>query len=329
MNKMNQIVVVDSLALDEESLQTQFNDSIKSISLDTAFGKAKAVFIKPNLTYPRYKEGVTTRKEFVECLVGALRQINSTTKIYIGEGEGGYNSFSMTQAMRDMGFFEIADRYPNVEIINLSEAPRVSVHVIAKNKPYSIELPEILINEIDFSISCPLPKVHCMTKVTLSLKNQWGCLPDTMRLKNHYVFDEIINQICDKLKFKYAFLDGKYGLDNNGPMNGDPVEINWFAASNSLGAMDMVISDMMGFNWRNVGHLQMAEHYGFMPKPEDIKIIGDTASFKRKFTLKRDIWNYPALIAFKSSNLTNFFYFSRWAKILHNIMYTFRKRPIN
>jgi uncharacterized protein (DUF362 family) len=323
------IVVVDNLALEEGLILKQFNNSIKAISLDEDFAKAKAVFIKPNLTYPKYKEGVTTRMEFVESLVGALRQINSITKIYIGEGEGGYNSFSMTQAMKDMGFFGITDRYPNVEIINLSVVPRVSVQITAKNKPYSLELPQIFFNEIDFSITCPLPKVHCMTKVTLSLKNQWGCLPDTMRLKNHYVFDEIISQVCEKLKFRYAFLDGKYGLDNNGPMNGDPVEVNWFTASNSLGAMDMVISEMMGFDWRKVGHLKMAEHYGFLPKPEDIKIIGNAAALKRKFTLKRDLWNYPALIAFKSSNLTTFFYFSKWAKILHDIMYTFRKRPIS
>lgn len=326
---MKPIIVVDKLASDNESLQTQFNNSIKAISLDEDFAKARAVFIKPNLTYPNYKEGVTTRIEFIDSLVGALRRINSSTKIYIGEGEGGYNSFSMSEAMNSMGFFGLADRYPNVEIINLSDSPRVSVQVSAKSKPYSLELPEIFFKEIDFSISCPLPKVHCMTKVTLSMKNQWGCLPDTMRLKNHYVFDEIICQVCEKLKFKYAFLDGKYGLDNNGPMNGIPVGVNWFVASNSLGAMDMIVSEMMGFNWRKVGHLKMAEQYGFLPKYGDITIIGDIVDLKRKFILRRTFWNYPALIAFKSSGLTAFFYFSKWAKLLHIIMYSIRKRPIN
>jgi len=58
-----------------------------------------------------------------------------------------------------------------------------------------------------------------------------------MRLKNHYVFHDIIGQVCEKLKFRFAFLDGKYGLDTNGPMAGTPVEVNWFAASNSLGLL--------------------------------------------------------------------------------------------
>ena len=322
------IVIVNNLNDDVAGLHHQFLGAFDSTGLSLDFNRSKAIFIKPNLTYPNFKAGVTTRRDFVAALVAALRNINTTTKIYIGEGEGGYNSFSMTAAMKDMGFYEIAKQYPKVEIVNLSELPTLQVELQAKGQPYNIDLPSLFFDEIDFSITCPLPKVHCMTKITLSFKNQWGCLPDTMRLKNHYVFDEIISQVCEKLKFRYAFLDGKYGLDNNGPMMGEPVEVNWFVASNSLGAFDMIVSEMMGFNWQKVGHLKMAERYGYIPKREDIKIIGNIDTLARKFTLKRNFWNYPALLAFHSKNLTRLFYFSMWAKVLHDIMYTFRKRPI-
>jgi uncharacterized protein (DUF362 family) len=321
-------VVVRSLAKRQNELVEQMAAALTILGLDTDFDKARAIFIKPNLTYPKFKEGVTTRVEFVEALVGALRRINDQTKIYIGEGEGGYNSFSMTEALRTMGFFELAETYPNVKIVNLSELPTVDVVLEANGKPYTIKLPELFFKEIDFSITCPLPKVHCMTNITLSFKNQWGCLPDTMRLKNHYVFDEIIGQVCDKLKFRYACLDGKYGLDNNGPMVGEQVEVNWFVASNSLGAFDIVVSEMMGVDWEKVKHLMAAAQRGLIPKEEDIEIIGDIDSLKRKFTLKRSFWNYPALVAFHSSRLTHLVYFSKWAKLIHDIMYTFRKRPI-
>jgi len=203
------------------------------------------------------------------------------------------------------------------------------VELNANGQPYRLDLPEIFFSEIDFSITCPLPKVHCMTKVTLAFKNQWGCLPDIMRLKNHYVFDEIIGQVCDVLKFRYAFLDGKVGLDKNGPMAGVPVEVNWFVASNSLGAFDVIVSGMMGFDWRTVGHLKMAEKNGYVPKKEDITIIGDMESLKRSFSMKRGLWSFPALAAFQSKNLTHLFYFSRWAKPLHDIMYSFREKPVS
>ncbi|RJQ25929.1 DUF362 domain-containing protein [Candidatus Parcubacteria bacterium] len=320
------IVIVNKLNNDVVGLRNQFLGAFDSMGLSLDFDRSQAIFIKPNLTYPNFKAGVTTRRDFIAALVAALRNINTKTKIYIGEGEGGYNSFSMTDAMKDMGFYEIAEAYQNVEIVNLSQLATMKVELRAKGKPYSLNLPELFFREIDFSITCPLPKVHCMTGITLSFKNQWGCLPDTMRLKNHHVFDEIISQVCDTLKFRYAFLDGKYGLDNNGPMMGDPVEVNWFVASNSLGAFDRVVSDMMGFDWKKIGHLKMAGKYGFIPERNEIKIIGDTDSLKRKFTLKRNFWNYLALAGFHSKHLTHLFYFSMWAKLLHDVMYTFRKR---
>lgn len=325
---MKSIIVIENLEITPVSFAKQMDRSLELLSLGGDFNKAKAVFIKPNLTYPSYKKGVTTQKAFVEQLVASLRKINGTTKIYIGEGEGGYNSFSMTEAMRTMGFYEIEKAYPNTYVINLSSLATQQVTLQAKGKSYQLDLPAIFFDEIDFSITCPLPKVHCMTGITLSLKNQWGCLPDVMRLKNHYVFDEIISQVCDKLKFRYAFLDGKYGLDNNGPMVGDPIEVNWFVASNSLGAFDVVVSEMMGFDWRKIGHLKKASRYGFIPDRVQIEVIGDINSFKRKFRLKRSFWNYPALIAFHSGRLTDLVYLSKYAKILHDIMYMFRKRPI-
>ena len=322
-------VLLEKIAEETKFLEYQFSKSFVTPSLIDDFEKANAVFIKPNLTYPVYKEGVTTRKEFVESLVAALRRINSTTKIYIGEGEGGYNSFSMADAMRNMGFHEIGKKYPNVTIVNISELPSRTVELKVKGKPYFVDLPSFLLDEIAFSITCPIPKVHCMTGITLSFKNQWGCLPDIMRLRNHNVFGEIIGQICDKLKFHYAFLDGKYGLNNNGPIIGVPVEVNWFAASNSLGAFDAVVSEMMGFNWRKISYLRIADKYGFIPERNDIEVVGDIEALKRKFNLRRNFWNYPALAAFHSQNLTHLFYFSRYSQLLHNLMYMFRKKPIS
>lgn len=322
------IVVVEKMAQDAKSLRNQFVRSLRSLASMDEFESAKAIFIKPNLTYCVYKKGITTRKEFVESLIRTLREINHSTKIYVGEGEGGYNSFSMSEAFEQMGFYELEREFPRVRIINLSNIPSKQAVIHTYRGNYNINLPEIFFKEIDFSVSCPVPKVHCMTKISLSYKNQWGCLPDIMRLKNHYIFDHIISKLSNMLKFKYAFLDGKYGLDGNGPMTGNPVELNWFAASNSLGAFDLIVSELMGFEWQKVGHLKMAHKYGFIPNREDIEILGDPNKLKRKFSLNRTFWNYSALAAFKSKQLTYLFYLSKYAKLLHNIMYTFRKKPI-
>lgn len=322
------IVIVDRLAPFSDALDGLLSRSVVQLGLVDQFNQADAILIKPNLTYPTYRAGVTTRREFVEGLVRTLRRINSSTAIYIGEGEGGYNSYSMSAAMVSMGYKELATRFPNVHIVNLSRQETREVELNANGKKYPIHLPEIFFEKIDFSISCPLPKVHCMTGVTLSLKNQWGCLPDAMRLRNHYVFDELIGQVCDKLKFRFAFLDGRYGLDDNGPMVGTPIEVGWFVAADSLGAFDVVVAEMMGVDWRSIRHFRTAHEMGYIPDRDDIHVIGRPESLRRQFRLRRTFWNYPALIAFHSKWLTDFVYLSRWAKLVHSIMYTFRKRPI-
>lgn len=305
-----------------------FDNSIKEIGLDRSFREARAIFIKPNLTYPTFKEGVTTRFEFVAALVHCLRRINSTTRIIIGEGEGGYNSFSMSEAMKNMGFEKLVNEYPNVEVVNLSKSPKRLFQIEAFGKPYPLELPGIF-DEVDFAITCPVPKVHCMTGISLAMKNQWGCVPDVFRLKNHYAFNHIISQICASLKFHYVFLDGKWGLDDNGPMRGNPIELNWFVAANSLGAHDIVVSDMMGVDWRKIRHLVEAEKRKHIPNLKEIQIIGNPLEIKRVFRLRREFWNYPALVAFNSSFLTRLVYLSPMAKIIHEIMYIVRKRQID
>jgi uncharacterized protein (DUF362 family) len=322
-------VIVDSLNNKEEGFPLQIYNASKQIGLEEDIKSAKSIFIKPNLTYPVYKKGVVTRFEFVRDLVSVINRFNPDLRIYIGEGEGGYNSFSMSEAFKNMRYLELEKEYKQVKIVNISKIPSKTIEIDTLKGPFKIALPGIFFNEIDFSISCPVPKVHCMTKITLSYKNQWGCLPDTMRLKNHYMFNYIISKISDILKFKYVFLDGKYGLDNNGPMVGDPVMIDWFVASNSMGAFDKIVSGMMGFKWRKVKHLKIAEKYGFIPEKEDIRIIGDIELLKRQFILKRNFWNYPALCAFHMKKLTHLVYLSRWAKLIHDVMYTVRKKPID
>ena len=116
---MKPIVFVEKITQNSKDLEKQFLRSFNSLPIIDEFNKAKAIFIKPNLTYPKFKKGVTTRIEFIESLVAVLRQINSSTKIYIGEGEGGYNSFSMTEALQSMGFYELEKRFRNVKLVGV------------------------------------------------------------------------------------------------------------------------------------------------------------------------------------------------------------------
>lgn len=88
----------------------------------------------------------------------------------------------------------------------------------------------------------PVPKIRCMTGLSLGFKNQWGCIPDTMRLRYHHIFDDAIIAINKILK-PVVISDGTYFLDINGPMEGVPVKMDLIIASNNVGAFDRYVSE--------------------------------------------------------------------------------------
>lgn len=85
----------------------------------------------------------------------------------------------------------------------------------------------------------------------------------------------------------------------------------------------------MRFNWQEVGHLKMSEHYGYMPKGEDIKVTGNIDPLKKEVHFQEKLLELSCSYGFHSKKLTHLFYFSMWAKLLHVIMYTFRKKPLS
>jgi len=48
------------------------------------------------------------------------------------------------------------------------------------------------------------------------------------------------------------------------------------------------MSEMMGFNWKDIGYLRELVNLGFIPDRKEISIIGDLGLLKRDFSLKRN-----------------------------------------
>ena len=93
-----------------------------------------------------------------------------------------------------------------------------------------------------------------MTGLTLSYKNQWGCIPDTMRLRCHYIFDDAIVAVNKALK-PAVLADGTFFESQRPEMDGDPVRMDLIIAASDTGAFDRYVSELMGFPWQRVSHL--------------------------------------------------------------------------
>lgn len=286
------------------------------------------VAIKPNLTYPYYKIGVTTSPVVIYETVKILR--NHTSHIAIVETDGGYGAWAATEAFKGHDLYRLKDEF-GVEIVNLCDEEQEMIEFRSRGSMFQLPLPTRLLRQTDVFITMPVPKIHCMTGLTLSYKNQWGCIPDIMRLRRHYIFDDAIVAINQALK-PMVLADGTYFLDRNGPMEGgDPRRMDLIVSATDAGAFDRYVSELMGFPWQRVSHLRRAVALGDMPSQlEEIKFnVSPTAARTHTFHLKRTLRNFISLTGFHSRFITWFGYESWFGRVvLHYILYSIAGKPV-
>jgi uncharacterized protein (DUF362 family) len=285
------------------------------------------VFIKPNLTWRRPQPGVTVTPEFLAATVEVLRE--RTRHIIVGESSGGYHTFPAEEAFESHGLYDLAKRF-GIDVVNLSRCEEESVTGVVAGRPVDVELPKLLLHDIDVFITLPVPKVHTNTTVSLGFKNQWGCIPNPMRLRQHARFAEKIVLINRVLRPRLALFDGTYMLDRNGPMIGDPVETRLIIASDDVGAGSLACCEIMRIDPWSAKHLRLARHEGMIPSSLQEVILNQPIEPFRshRFRVQRNVVNWASYAAFHSELLTKIIYDSRAADLLHRALYRVRRNRI-
>jgi len=311
----------------ENGLQEAVSESMNGAGILGLLSKSCRIVLKPNLTYPYYKAGVTTSPQVIHETVKILREYSAY--ITIVETDGGYGAWRAEEAFNGHSFYELRDLY-GVEIVNLNNEPRELISFCSGRQTHQLPLPTRLLHETDLFITMPVPKIHSMTGLSLSYKNQWGCVPDIMRLRRHYIFDDAIIAINRALK-PAVLADGTYFLDRNGPMDGDPIRMDLIIAATDAGAFDRYVAEVMGISWRRIPHHRRAVELGDMPSDlKDIEYNVPPGEVRiQKYRLKRTLRNYIALTGFKSRFVTWLGYESWFGKvILHSILYAIVGKPV-
>lgn len=322
---MKRKVYVNKISNDlHEKLQDAFN----WIEAASILKPDATVFIKPNFTFPFYKPGVTTSPEMIEALVSILK--TKTKNIIIGETDGGSKSWKAEEAFEGHNIPRICSKH-GIKMLNLCECETKLMRFKLKRIEIEIELPKILVDDIDVFISMPVPKIHCMTKVSLGLKNQWGCISFAeKRFRYHPYFDELVCHINKALKVKMVVGDAIYMLTGNGPMFGEEIKTDMLVVSNDIGSFELTMLHLMNIESWNIGHIKMAKQMDIVPDSmNDIQINeGWDQYISNKFFLKRTLQNYIALAGFKNRFITWFGYESVCAEPLHKVLYAIKKNPL-
>jgi uncharacterized protein (DUF362 family) len=300
-------------------------DALTGVGFFDTVPAGSCVFLKPNLTFPTFRPAVMTSfdclKAVVECLV------SRGYKVTIGEADsGGYNRFSMDEVFKGIGIDQLA-RDSGAAVVNLSFTEPEWVEVRAGWRTLRVPFPRLLLHGIDAFITLPVPKIHMNSLVSMSVKNQWGCIQEpSERLKLHPYFAEVMFEFNRRLPRAFSLIDGRFGLNRTGPMLGDVVELNFVLASDDLVAADRVCCRIMQIEESRVPYLRHFEKRGWWTPFESIRLNADPARFqKEKFYLVRKWTDYPGLVCFHNAFLAWLGYHSPLAGFAHWLLYLFRE----
>lgn len=235
-------------------LEKRLYEGLEFINWQKIIYPDSRVFIKPNLAWPEPRKGVTTTLAFMEALLSILTQ--RAHKVMVGESNGG--TFLAEEAFAKHGLPELCMRF-GVELVNLSRLPATQLIDTIAGKPIQIEASRFLLEEVDTFITLPVLKTHVVTRVTLGLKNQWGCIPTAMRLLYHHILDHGIVALNRAYNPRIAILDGTYAMDRRGPLEGDAIPAGWMVVSDNVVALDAIGAYLLGVNPYDVRHIRLAE----------------------------------------------------------------------
>ncbi len=235
----------------------------KTISLVGGFrprDHAKIV-IKPNLCAPRSPEdGVTTDVRVVAAVIDYIYRKKGNFEIYIVESNG---LARPEITFKTLGYDELAEKYDNVHLCNLSKDSTVRVRVPQAKVLKSLRVPRILLS-MDYFISVAKMKRHNFERFSGAWKNQYGLIANRpLRIRLHPFVSEVLFDLNSMFYPDLSVIDGITALEGEGPIKGKPKRMNLIVCSNNPLSADIITAKIMGENPKRVPHIKYALTHGF------------------------------------------------------------------
>jgi len=201
------------------------------------------VLIKPNVVNAYHPDtGATTDPRVCKSIAIMVKEIGAKPIIVESSSIGA----DTEEAFQVAGYLKLRDE--GFEVIDLKKEENVTVPVPRGSVLKEISLPRIVV-DADAIISVPRMKTHEQAKVTLSLKNMKGILPDIFKRKFHLTFGifQGVADLCTVIRPALSVVDGIIAMEGLGPTEGTPVEMGLIIAGKDPVAVDTTTGLVMGF----------------------------------------------------------------------------------
>ncbi len=235
------------------------------------------ILLKPNLLRAAVPERhITTHFQVVYSVVRLLKDLGCEVIIADSPGIPPYNNPSKLYASSRLD--EVAKETgatlnfdTSYKIVQSPQGRKMNSFPIIKAAA-----------EADAIVVVSKAKTHLFTGMTGAAKNMYGVVsgPEKSIIHAKYSdtedFSDVIIDLNELMKPTLQIMDAIIGLEGNGPSAGDPRKIGAILASSDYTAIDVVASQLMSFDPREVSTIRAAMRRGLVDKDlSNIRIIGD------------------------------------------------------
>lgn len=226
----------------------------------------RSVYVKPNLTGARPScDGLTTDIGLVRAV---LERLHDCPRVTIGE------SCSQTdEAFDRLGYRQVAEQYPNVELEDIREA-----EIVWKSVPDPFHTEEMPFNrslfEHDYVVNLAKMKTHSLAGVTLCMKNIFGFIPTRrQKLMYHPFIRKAVLDMNQIALSDFCMVDGVWGNEFD-EIQSTPRRTGAVVAGENILAVDTVAARLMDIDVEEIDTYR--EAFALWGRPE-INLRGNDA----------------------------------------------------
>ena len=257
-------------------------EALELIRADVQVPQDRPILVKPNMVAPDVElcatpvEAVRATLDFLQSLGVKRFIIGEATALAEGDTMGAFKRY---------GYLPLKDRY-DIEFRDFSQDQLVTFEALDQRlQPVHIRLAKTYFES--YIVSVARMKSHSQVVATLSIKNiAIGSIynPDRHSWAWHkpepdkFAHDPkplnlSIARLYQTISPDLAIVDGVVGMEGNGPVDGTPIASGVALASTDALALDLLGTEIMGFDWRTVGYLWYLSQIRGLTR-QDVQVIG-------------------------------------------------------
>lgn len=252
-------------------------------------GSGEKILLKPNLLSADPPEKCTTTHYMVFKAVGEVFKRTGAILSY-GDSPGIHTPEAAARKSRIAGAAEEL----GIPLADFHKGDEVSFKEGIQNKRFVIARGVL---ESDGIISLPKLKTHGFARMTGCVKNQFGCIPGTLKGEFHVrvpdvlSFSRMLVDLNNLLKPRLFIMDGIVAMEGNGPRGGTPKKMNMLLFSADPVALDATVCRIINLNPEYVPTVKFGKEAGLGTYiEEEIELVGGSIEdfYDPSFSVKRE-----------------------------------------